>query len=119
MSWPGEFHGLYSPWGRKESDTTERLSFIQCVDLLLFGQDANLCGERTPTPVEPWDWGRVGLIPGVGEFSLFIPWRDLGEKGVSSCLCVWETSSEKPHKAWVSFVECQALLYTVYRYKRF
>ena len=25
--WPGEFHGLYSPRGRKESDTTERLSF--------------------------------------------------------------------------------------------
>ena len=23
--WPGEFHGLYSPWGHKESDTTERL----------------------------------------------------------------------------------------------
>ena len=21
--WPGEFHGLYSPWGRKEVDTTE------------------------------------------------------------------------------------------------
>ena len=21
--WPGEFHGLYSPWGRKESGTTE------------------------------------------------------------------------------------------------
>ena len=20
--WPGEFHGLYSPWSRKESDTT-------------------------------------------------------------------------------------------------
>ena len=25
--WPGEFHGLYSPWGHKESDTTEPLSF--------------------------------------------------------------------------------------------
>ena len=25
VSWPGEFHGLYSPWGPKESDTTERL----------------------------------------------------------------------------------------------
>ena len=25
--WPGEFHGLYNPWGCKESDTTERLSF--------------------------------------------------------------------------------------------
>ena len=24
--WPGEFHGLYSPWGYKESDTTEQLS---------------------------------------------------------------------------------------------
>ena len=21
--WPGEFHGLYSPWGHRESDTTE------------------------------------------------------------------------------------------------
>jgi len=26
--WPGEFHGLYSPWGRKESDTTEWLSLL-------------------------------------------------------------------------------------------
>ena len=25
--WPGEFHGLYSPWSLKESDMTERLSF--------------------------------------------------------------------------------------------
>ena len=24
--WADKFHGLYSPWGRKESDTTERLS---------------------------------------------------------------------------------------------
>ena len=24
--WPGEFHGLYSPWGCKESDTTEQLA---------------------------------------------------------------------------------------------
>ena len=24
--WHGEFHGLYSPWGHKELDTTERLS---------------------------------------------------------------------------------------------
>ena len=24
--WPGEFHGLFSPWGHRESDTTERLS---------------------------------------------------------------------------------------------
>ena len=24
--WPGEFHGLYSPWGHKESDMTKRHS---------------------------------------------------------------------------------------------
>ena len=24
--WPGEFHGLYSPWGHQESDMTEQLS---------------------------------------------------------------------------------------------
>ena len=24
--WPGEFHGLYNPWGCKESDTTKQLS---------------------------------------------------------------------------------------------
>ena len=24
--WPGEFHGPYSPWGRKKSDTTKQLS---------------------------------------------------------------------------------------------
>ena len=24
--WPGEFHGLYSPWGRKESEAPESLS---------------------------------------------------------------------------------------------
>ena len=32
--WPGEFYGLYSPWGRKELDTTERLSVSQSVSLL-------------------------------------------------------------------------------------
>src|SRR5574339_530637 len=26
--WPGDFQGLYSPWGHKESDTTKRLSVI-------------------------------------------------------------------------------------------
>ena len=24
--WPGEFHGLYSPWGHKELNMTEQLS---------------------------------------------------------------------------------------------
>ena len=27
LFWPGEFHGLYSPWGHKESDKMERTIF--------------------------------------------------------------------------------------------
>ena len=34
--WPGEFHELCSPWGHKESDTTERfsplLSMLLCIN---------------------------------------------------------------------------------------
>ena len=30
--WSGEFHGLYSAWGCKESDTTERLSLSKYID---------------------------------------------------------------------------------------
>ena len=29
--WPGEFYALYSPWGRKESDMTDRLSVSQAL----------------------------------------------------------------------------------------
>ena len=33
--WPGEFHGLYSPWGHKELDTTERLSVSHANKVML------------------------------------------------------------------------------------
>ena len=33
--WPGEFHGLGSPWGRKESDTTEQLSLLSFTYILV------------------------------------------------------------------------------------
>ena len=38
--WPGEFHGLYSPWGCKESDTTEQLS-LSLFSLKIGGQKWN------------------------------------------------------------------------------
>ena len=31
--WPGELHGLYSPWGRKELGTTEWLSLLSDINL--------------------------------------------------------------------------------------
>ena len=33
--WPGEFHGLHSPWGCKESDMTEWLTLHLCLCPLL------------------------------------------------------------------------------------
>ena len=33
--WLGEFHGQYTPWGRKERDTPEQLSLSLCLSLLL------------------------------------------------------------------------------------
>ena len=33
--WPGEFHGPYSPWGCKESDTTEQLSHHNAISLTI------------------------------------------------------------------------------------
>ena len=40
--WPGEFHGLYSPWGHKESGTTERLSLH--FTMLGYPQRTRQCG---------------------------------------------------------------------------
>ena len=57
LFWSGEFYELYSPWGRKESDTTERLSLsLQ----LLCGLDL-ACGH-------PWQglWDSVGHSPQIG-----------------------------------------------------
>ena len=34
--WPGEFHRLYSPWGCKESDTTEQLSLSKTTYISYF-----------------------------------------------------------------------------------
>ena len=34
VRWPEKFHGLYSPWGHKELDMTERLTLlVECMDL--------------------------------------------------------------------------------------
>ena len=51
---PGEFHGLFGPWCRKESDKTERLSFHFHFQTL----------KNLPAMQED-----LGLIPGSGRFA--------------------------------------------------
>ena len=42
--WSGEFHGLYSTWGRKESDTTEHA----CKGWLVFKENQRKGNEFVP-----------------------------------------------------------------------
>ena len=48
--WPGEFHGLYSPWSHKESDTTERLSLSGFPDSPVGKESACNAGDPSPIP---------------------------------------------------------------------
>ena len=82
--WPGEFHGLYSPWGCKESDTTERLSLSlfpssgeksRKLDSRIAGIFFTIWATRAwqPTPVscleKPTDRGTwQATVHGVAEF---------------------------------------------------
>ena len=45
--WPGEFHGLYSPWGLKESDTTERVSLLVSPWYYLRQRNTNTVKNKT------------------------------------------------------------------------
>ena len=83
--WPGEFHGLYSPWGCKQSDTTERLS-------LLLALEMSTRPFRTNTPKDVLfiigDWNaKVGSqgTPGVtGKFGLGIR-NEAGQRLIELC----------------------------------
>ena len=46
LSWPGEFHGLYCPWGRKESDMTERLSLWLWTHQSVSGKNPENCKSQ-------------------------------------------------------------------------
>ena len=47
--WPGEFRGLYSPWGCKEQNTTEKLSLHSAYKLNKQGDNIQPC--CTPFPI--------------------------------------------------------------------
>ena len=46
--WPGESHGVYSPWGCKESDMTERLSQTQKENMGSLELENSLCYSGGP-----------------------------------------------------------------------
>ena len=64
--WPGEFHGLYSPWCCKESDTTERLSLFPVLEHLYFFSIRLMIPSCACFPnAQKWLHGSLGGITGV------------------------------------------------------
>ena len=45
--WPGEFHGLYSPWGHRDLDMTERLALSLCIKYHARSRPSSLLGRPT------------------------------------------------------------------------
>ena len=51
--WPGEFDGLYSTWGPKESDTTEQLSLsFKCLTNVICYHLCSKSGEGNGNPLQ-------------------------------------------------------------------
>ena len=80
--WPGEFHGLYSPWGHKESETTEWLKNRKknWDDTLLHSPSLRefslrlLGAQITPCPL----WAPAGLLfSAFGDFFVHMHWSVL------------------------------------------
>ena len=66
--WPGEVHGLYSPQGGKESDTTERLDFtspyVHCRTVWdSWDMEAMAPDSSTPAWETPWTRSLIGCSP--------------------------------------------------------
>ena len=74
--WPGEFHRLYSPWGRKESDKTEQLSLL-LLPWCLMGFPGGSDGKESTC-----NEGDLGSIPG----SVRSPGEGNGNPLQCSCL---------------------------------
>ena len=61
--WPGEFHGLYSPWGRNESDTTFWIFFFERLldhPYSSDGKKKSACNAGDPGSVPGWGRSPAG-----------------------------------------------------------
>ena len=74
--WPGKFHGLYSPWGHKEPDTTEQLSLFQVAQTI-----KNLPAMQE-TQFDPWVW-KIPWRRSWQPTPAFVPGESPGERNLA------------------------------------
>ena len=95
--WPGEFHGLYSPWGRKQLDMTEQLS-LHFTYFLLSWQFAPQFPSSPLTPSFPCLWFTIsGKEKSGGTFT-----ASLG----NFLLCLYKLVAQNclPHKCRIQLI---------------
>ena len=61
--WPGEFHGLYSPWGHKESDMTEPLSLTMVLCASKCAAHTKQCVQRSLYTLRSLSRFRRQIVP--------------------------------------------------------
>ena len=100
VSWPGEFHQLYDPWGCKESDTTERLSlhFIHLLMTIMWKVLwlMILVIKRHWASSGSWLW--IGLLQSVGSQRIRHNWATKPKWGhmyVQGLTIMWERAKHK------------------------
>ena len=73
--WPGEFRGLSSPWGRKESDTTERISLSLSFSIMLgrYHLCLLLLSLAVSLPFSQLQWRSQGEIEILPELNADVP----------------------------------------------
>ena len=91
--WPGEYHGLYSQRGRKESDPTERLSLAHSADestLCCEMNDTHRCSRASPANgrlLLSWIWVRVENRQGrIMCNQTYLPHKHVWRKLIFKCL---------------------------------
>ena len=91
--WPGEFHGLYNPWGCKELDMTERLSLHFTMD-----QEGFPCASVVKNlPANAGDTSSIpgrGRSPGEGSSILeyILAWKNFMDRGTWQAIGVAKES---------------------------
>ena len=90
--WPGESHGLCSPWGRKELDTAERLSLSRVSCNLALPGASQVALVVKDLPVSVGDVRDEGLIPGSESYPgegqwqptpVFLPGESPGQRSLA------------------------------------
>ena len=101
--WPGEFHGLYSPWGHKELDTNEhfQLHFLSLLTLKQADLGVPLTSFVSVLPCSPPHFPTPALTPyhscasQLAQLSKHLSWCQLGCVSCRTVRTIFEVRGQR------------------------